>query len=700
MSSASSRQTVSRLSGSRPDLKQTAARVDTVDVTPAQERAPAWAKAGFVLLFAALVLLTAHNWLRLAYPPFPPASWWDWLYDAIEIAATAMCAARVLSRPRERAAWAAVTIGLAFFTAGDLYYMLVWGDSSNVPFPSVADALYLSFYPAVYVGIGLLLRSRVGRLPAGLWLDGLIGGLAVAAVGAALVFEPVLNGTHGSVLTVATNLAYPLADLLLLGLLVGIIALTGWKLRGDWTLVALGFVVFTVADSVYLVQSAEGTYVANGLLDVGWPAAMALIALAAWRPRGRRSVVRLEGWGVFAMPVIAAIFCLGLEFYDHYHRIPFVAHALATTCLLTVIARLGIAFAENLRMLRASRSEAVTDALTGLGNRRALKLELESRLAELPVEPFVVAFYDLDGFKIYNDTFGHQAGDALLARLGSRIAAALPDAGAYRMGGDEFCVVVSIADGGYAAVKQAAEALSERGSSFAISCSFGTVEVPAEALDADTAMLLADTRMYEHKDDRRPSAATESQGVLLRALAERNNELGEHHNVVADLAEAVAGELGLAAEQVVSIRRAAELHDVGKLAIPDAILNKPGALSEEEWRFMRGHTIVGERIVASARSLRNVAPLVRSSHEHWDGAGYPDGLAGADIPLGSRIIAVCDAYDAMVTTRAYRAARTSEAAVAELRRCSGTQFDSEVVDAFERVLVDREDTGAPQSLVA
>jgi HD-GYP domain-containing protein (c-di-GMP phosphodiesterase class II) len=206
--------------------------------------------------------------------------------------------------------------------------------------------------------------------------------------------------------------------------------------------------------------------------------------------------------------------------------------------------------------------------------------------------------------------------------------------------------------------------------------------------------------MYEHKDDRRPSAASESQGVLLRALAERNNELGEHHNVVADLVEAVARELGLANEQVVPIRRAAELHDVGKLAIPDAILNKPGPLSDEEWVFMRGHTIVGERIVSSASSLRNVAPMVRSSHERWDGGGYPDGLAGANIPLGARIIAVCDAYDAMVTTRAYRAARTSDAAIAELRRCAGKQFDSEVVDAFERVLADREDIPSSESVAA
>jgi len=666
----------------------------------AQERAPAWARAGIGLMLASLALLSAHDAFGARWHGLVSTTFWNWSYNAVEMIAVAVCASRVLARRRERAAWLAITLGMALFAAGDVYYTVFFDGASNVPFPSWADALYLSYYPPIYLGIGLLLRSRVREISAALWLDGLIATLAVAAMGAALAFGPILSDTHGAALTVATNLAYPLGDLVLVGLVIGIIAITGWKSTADWWLIAFGLIVFGVADSIYLVQTADSTYVQGGLLDLGWPAPMVLVSIAAWlRPR-RRTIGRLEGWGVFAVPVTAALACLSLEFYDHYTRITPVAHILATACLLTVIVRLGMSFAENLRMLRASRTEAVTDALTGLGNRRALKLELEARLSDDPIEPFVLAFYDLDGFKIYNDTFGHQAGDALLSRLGARIAAALPQAGVYRMGGDEFCVVVPVAGGGFGAVKRGAEALSERGSSFSVSCSFGTVEVPAEAVDADTAMLLADTRMYDHKDDRRPSAATESQGVLLRALAERNNELGEHHNAVADLAEAVARELGLPSEQVVPVRRAAELHDVGKLAIPDAILNKAGPLTDEEWVFMRGHTIVGERIVSCATSLRAVAPLVRASHERWDGAGYPDRLTGAEIPLGARIIAVCDAYDAMVTRRAYRAERTSEQAIAELRRCAGSQFDPEVVDAFERVLVDREDLGAPQSLVA
>jgi HD-GYP domain-containing protein (c-di-GMP phosphodiesterase class II) len=225
------------------------------------------------------------------------------------------------------------------------------------------------------------------------------------------------------------------------------------------------------------------------------------------------------------------------------------------------------------------------------------------------------------------------------------------------------------------------------------------VRVPEEARDAETAMVLADARMYEQKNGRRPDAATESQEVLVRALVERNQDLGQHNDDVAELVVAVSRELGLDQAEIVAARRAAELHDVGKLAIPDAILSKPGPLDDQEWEFMRQHTIVGERIVASATSLSDVAPIVRSSHERWDGGGYPDGLAGQAIPLGARIIAVCDAYDAMTTTRPYRTAMSEADAMAELRRCAGHQFDPSVVAAFERV-VGVPGVGVPERLAA
>jgi diguanylate cyclase (GGDEF)-like protein len=651
-----------------------------------QDVMPLAARLALGTLVVGLALLTAHNWLHVGYPPLFPASWWDWLYNALEIAGAALCGARAVARRRDRAAWSAIAIGLAFYAAGDMYYSLVWGDANSVPVPSMADALYLSFYPAIYLGLALLLRSRVGRLPSGLWLDGLIGALAVAALGAALMFGPVLSNTSGAVLTVATNLAYPLADLLLFGIVVGVIAVTGWSIRGEWPVLAIGLLVFTVADAIYLVQVANKTYVSNGLLDVGWPAMMAIIASAAWRRPVGRVRRQLPASVLFVVPSAAAISCLALEFADHYHRLSTAAHVLASLCLLLVVVRLGLSFAENVRMLRHSRREAVTDALTGLANRRALELKLQARLAEEPVRSFVLAFYDLDGFKTYNDTFGHQAGDLLLMRLGARVSEALPGADVFRLGGDEFCVLVDEATGGETAALAAATALQESGPKFEVGCSYGVVRIPDEAANIESAMLLADARMYEQKGERRPNAADESHHVLVRALAERNGELGQHHDDVAELVVEVCREMELDAGELIAVRRAAELHDVGKLAIPDEILNKPGPLDEHEWEFMRRHTIVGERIVASATSLRDVAPIVRSSHERWDGGGYPDSLAGEAIPFGARIVAVCDAYDAMTTTRPYREAMSHADALAELRRCAGHQFDPGVVAAFERVV--------------
>src|SRR4051794_20780568 len=151
----------------------------------------------------------------------------------------------------------------------------------------------------------------------------------------------------------------------------------------------------------------------------------------------------------------------------------------------------------------------------------------------------------------------------------------------------------------------------------------------------------------------------------------------------------------MTSEQLDEVARAAELHDVGKVGIPDAILDKPGRLDEDEWEFMRQHTILGERILNAAAALRPVAQLVRSSHERWDGTGYPDKLRGADTPLGSRIIAVCDAYEAMTSDRAYRSALAPEVAAEELRASAGTQFDPEVVDAFLDAIATRDTPAAP-----
>jgi diguanylate cyclase (GGDEF)-like protein len=295
----------------------------------------------------------------------------------------------------------------------------------------------------------------------------------------------------------------------------------------------------------------------------------------------------------------------------------------------------------------------------------------------------MLTLFDLDGFKQYNDTFGHPAGDALLTRLGGKLRQALEGSGrGYRMGGDEFCMLVAVEPNSFAAIAAcAAGALSEKGEGFNVGCSYGTATLPRDASTAAEALGVADRRMYQRKAGR-TSASRQSTDVLLKALSERNPGLGEHTSVVAQLAKMTAQRLGLDEHEVKCIELAGELHDIGKVAIPEALLNKAGPLDEEEWEFMRRHTLIGERILIAAPSLARVAELVRSSHERFDGGGYPDGLAGESIPLGARVVAVCDAFDAMSSVRPYGAALSVTDALDELRRCSGSQFHPRVVSAF------------------
>lgn len=342
------------------------------------------------------------------------------------------------------------------------------------------------------------------------------------------------------------------------------------------------------------------------------------------------------------------------------------------------------------------REQALTDVLTKLGNRRKLTADVEDRLHEASASnPLVLILFDLDGFKSYNDTFGHLAGDAVLARLGSKLAAAVASHGtAYRLGGDEFCVLLAAQSAElHTVVAAAAGALEERGENFAVGASYGAVLMPHEATNLDFALQLADERMYARKRGRPSVAADQTRDVLIRIMHAKQPSLEDHAGEVALLCQRVGRRFSMSGEELDELVRAAELHDVGKVGIPDAILDKAGSLTGAERDFVRQHTLLGERILNAAPALRPVAMIVRASHERWDGHGYPDRLAGEDIPLGARIIAACDAFEAMTTDRCYREAMSREAACEELLREAGNQFDPKVVDALVRELHADTETG-------
>ena len=390
-----------------------------------------------------------------------------WVYDAVLLGPAALVLVRAWRVREERAAWLFLGAGLLSFALGQTYYSVVLYYAYPAPFPSPADGLFLAMYPAIFVAFALLLRSRAAAVEPLAWLDGLIGALAVAAIAAALIFPPVLDALGGSAFGVAVNLAYPCMDLVLLGMVAAAFAVSGWRSQGAWRLIGAALLLFGVSDVIYLWVGGQATE-ALDIASVGWPLAFLLLATAAWlkSPAGaaqagppRRSIV---------LPIFLATAVIALLVVASFHSVGTIAVALGAASLVAVLIRLAITFRQNARMLEVTRREATTDELTGLGNRRSLMAALEAALAASADQPetgLILVMFDLDGFKSYNDSFGHPAGDALLRRLGAQLAAALvPHGTAFRLGGDEFCVLARTNGLKAAAIAQAAQvALSDHG---------------------------------------------------------------------------------------------------------------------------------------------------------------------------------------------------------------------------------------------
>ncbi|MGH2926316.1 MAG: bifunctional diguanylate cyclase/phosphohydrolase [Solirubrobacterales bacterium] len=641
------------------------------------------------------VLISATAVGALAYAAFiaagQPGELTDaasiWIYHATLLLATATCFVGAATLRDQRGVWAAFGLGLLFWTAGDLYWTLVYTNVASTPYPSLADAGYLAALPCFYVGIALLIKRRVGHFTLASWLDGAIGGLAAAALGTALLAPALVGLTKGSAAAVLTNLAYPLGDVLLVAFILGALVVSGLRGAGAFLAIIAGLITWTIGDGVYLYQQATSAY-GGGWLDEVWLIGPLLIASGValnvtHAPRRRAYSAQL------ALPALFATIAVGVLVWDHFSRQHEVSVWLAAATLAAVIIRMGISFRENGLLLAALDDDASTDPLTELGNRRKLMSDLEAAIRSGAATPdhHVFAIYDLDGFKRYNDTYGHPAGDSLLRRLGANLAGAVEDGGAYRLGGDEFCFLVPARGRPTEPIVETGrEALTERGEGFQVSASAGSVVLSADATAASEALRLADRRLYADKNTRSGRVDRQSHDLLLALLREHEPELADHHEDVARLAVAVGRELEFDAEEIDVLRRAAQFHDIGKIAIPEDVLRKPGSLNAIEWELMQKHTLVGERLLGTFPSMTPVARLVRASHERWDGQGYPDGRAGEEIPLGARVITVCDAFDAMRSRRPYTTQRDHRSALAELRDGAGTQFDPQLVDLFCKVV--------------
>jgi diguanylate cyclase (GGDEF)-like protein len=383
-----------------------------------------------------------------------------------------------------------------------------------------------------------------------------------------------------------------------------------------------------------------------------------------------------------------------------WQRTPYLIAA-----LVGPLAAISLYQRSTYRALKAMRL-ALTDPLTGLGNHRNFQERLQRELgrAEETDGLVSVCLLDVDDFKRINDNHGHPAGDRVLAQVSTRLR---QGGEAFRLGGDEFALLLPTLDEAAAlavarsVVKRIGEwGIGEHGS---ITVSAGVATFPQHGRERDALIRLADGALYwakEHgKNQVRLAGSVESEEIeaatgiadrlarfraaaaLARAVDSRDAYTGSHSERVAAIAGAIAEQLDLPATDIELTRLAGSLHDLGKLAIPEEILQKPGDLTSAEWLVVQRHPQIAHRMLESL-GVDPVADWVLHHHERWDGSGYPDGLAGEDIPLGSRIVYVAEVYDAMTFGRLYRSPRSRDQALAEIDRCSGVQFDPQVVRAF------------------
>jgi diguanylate cyclase (GGDEF)-like protein len=444
---------------------------------------------------------------------------------------------------------------------------------------------------------------------------------------------------------------------------------------------------------VEVLLAAAAFYAVNILLTAG--------IIARWSgepflPLLKHSVY----WTIVPFSIMASV---SLMLAVLWERSPFLATALVGPLVAIALYQRSVHSA-----LKAMRL-ALTDPLTGLGNHRHFHERLQHDLDKAQEEgfPLTLVLLDIDNFKQVNDRYGHPTGDKVLAQVAARLR---QGGEAFRLGGDEFALLLPRRDEheglsvARSIIERTAETEVEVGE--VLNMSAGVATYPQHGVERSELVRVADSALYLAKDQGKNTVRVYRPDVIelaeLRRLAEgpdraarlraaaslahavdaRDAYTGSHSYMVGELAARVAKRMGLDSESIELTRLAGSLHDLGKLAIPEEILRKPGPLNEAERLVLERHPQIGYRMLDSL-GVEPVATWVLHHHERWDGRGYPEQKAGDDIPLGARILFVADAYDAMTTDRVYRGRLSHDRAIAELERCAGTQFDPDVVAAFK-----------------
>lgn len=438
---------------------------------------------------------------------------WPWLdgwgIDAFEIVTGALCLYRAATLRRGRAVALLLGIGLECWAAGDVVLTVQSLGGATPPSPSLADVFYVAFYPVTYCALMLLLRSGLRRFSLASWLDGAVAGCGAGAMCATFAFNQVLHHSGGSPAGVAVNLAYPIGDVLLLGMVVGGAAIVSGQRKLPWLVLASGYALITVGDAFNVL--GPDSFVGGFSNAVAWPLSILLVSAAAWIevPAGRPALSE-EPPG-FLLPALAATSALAILVVGSLDHVGRVALGLAVATLVVAGARSALSLVGLRTLTNQRRLEAITDQLTDLGNRRALfqlldTLAAEQREPEGPARNLAFMFVDLDRFKEVNDSFGHPTGDELLRQLGARLQGSVRSCDlVVRLGGDEFAVVLLDADTDYAAT--VASRLAARieepfmldAVRVQVGASIGIALLPDDALSADDLVRCADLAMYRAK---------------------------------------------------------------------------------------------------------------------------------------------------------------------------------------------------------
>jgi len=325
------------------------------------------------------------------------------------------------------------------------------------------------------------------------------------------------------------------------------------------------------------------------------------------------------------------------------------------------------------------------DHLTGLHNRRYFekKLRMLDTRKDLPLS---IIMCDVNGLKLINDSFGHDSGDALLMCAAKTLKGACREHDVIaRIGGDEFVIILprTVWDETEQITSDMKELASkEFVSNIELSISFGYDTKTMESQSITAVVANAENHMYTQKLYERSSIRSKTIDLIMDTLFEKSKREAMHSSRVSNICQTIASKMNFKKDAVNQMRIAGLIHDIGKIGVDENILNKPGRLTPEERKVIEGHPEIGWKILSSTTEFLKLSQFVLSHHENWDGSGYPNGLKGEEIQLEARIISVADSYDAMTSERSYRKGMTREAAIEELRRCSGTQFDPKIVDVF------------------